>query len=181
MCRRAISRPQLQQNPVSLGACRIFHFHHLLMLTTRRALIAIAGLAAMPAPLCAQDASVPIGEPVRVTWMDSMQSQRAIGTVLRITRDTLVFSTWRAPQVITLGRGSITKLETPVAESRGRSAALYGVLGATTWGGLTYVGDRGVPEPKRVLQSLAWGASGAVVGALLGRKFPRTRWRSVNP
>ncbi len=151
------------------------------MLTTRRALLAMAGLAAMPTPLCAQNSSVPVGEPVRVTWMDSMQTQRAIGTVLRISRDTLVLSTWRAPQVITLGRGSITKLETPVSESRGRSAALYGVLGATSWGGLTYVGDRGVPEPKRVLQSLAWGASGAVVGALLGRKFPRTRWRSVNP
>ena len=171
----------LQQNPVSLGACQVFPCHHLLMHTTRRALLTIAGLAAMPTPLCAQDALVPVGARVRVTWMESMQSQGATGTVLRISRDTLVLSTGRAPQLITLGRGSITKLETPVSVSRVRSAALYGVLGATSWAGLNYVGDRGLPERKRVQQSLAWGAAGAVVGALLGRKYPRTRWQLVNP
>ena len=151
------------------------------MLTTRRALLAIAGLVATPTTLCAQDAPVPVGARVRVTWMESMQSQGAIGSVLRISRDTLVLSTERTAQLITLGRGSITKLETQVAVSRGRSAALYGVLGATSWAGLNYVGDRGLPERKRVQQSLAWGAAGAVFGALISRKYPRTRWRLINP
>ena len=149
------------------------------MLITRGALFALAGLAALPTPLCAQDAPVPVGARVRVTWMESMQPQGAIGTVLRLSRDTLVLSTGRAPQLVTLGRGSITKLETQVAVSRGRSAALYGVLGATSWAGLNYVGDRDLPERKRVQQSLGWGAAGAVVGAILGRKYPRMRWRLV--
>ncbi len=171
----------MQQNAFSLGACQVFPYHHLMMLTTRRALFAIAGLAAMPTPLWAQGAPVPVGARVRVTWVEATRSHGAIGTVRRISRDTLVLSTERSAQLMTLDRRSITKLETQLAVSRGRSAALYGVLGAASWAGLNYVGDRVLPERKRVQQSLAWGAAGAVVGALLGRKYPRTRWRVVNP
>ncbi len=136
-------------------------------------------------PLRAQVIDPSVGARVRVSWsapsQPTLSRTPAIGTLVRSTRDSVVVRPAFRAEEVAIARDAIGSMEISGGVSRQRSAIWRGALGALIWAGFSYVGDRGVPSPKRGAQAMAWGAAGATFGGIWGWRSPGERWRRVTP
>ena len=126
---------------------------------------------------------------VRITLASSFRqspfttrAQRIQGTLRAIAPDTLYLELPNVTGTLAIPRAQVRGVERSLGVSRCASALKIGTLGAVIFGARTLIAHQD-PESRRFdepWQAVAVGAGvGFGVGAYIGSRLPRERWREV--
>lgn len=156
-------------------------------------LLAVSGLAILPATLSAQNPDAAQGETVRIQWQEGARRTTTVGAWVGVQHDSL--QVLRDGLTVSVNKGSVLGLDHAIGKrsAAGRGAVIGALAGGLTVGILAAASYQkcqptgffscsfDIGAGGHVLIGFVVGAAlGAGIGAIVGGISGRTKWAPIN-